>query len=164
MKVRRAVGGGEPCLSGRSIRLLPPACCRAGKYSRCTAPGVTRAAKEWDSRMDRDVNKSTIVMIRTCSPSDNVCDLAFGMPRVEAIQKPAANSKISNGVRKIHCYTASPPVRWDHVAHSLEICMRAAFCASSSQRLLSAWEAWPLVHSHFTLWRDASSSSSCHRS
>lgn len=62
------------------------------------------------------------------------------------------------------CFLRCPPVSRNHSAHSLEICMRAAFCASSSQRLLSACEACPLVHSHLIRWRAVSSSSSCHRS
>src|SRR5580700_3253083 len=41
---------------------------------------------------------------------------------------------------------------------------RAAMVASSSQRLLSACEAWPLVQDQVVRWAPASSSSSSHRS
>ena len=47
---------------------------------------------------------------------------------------------------------------------SLSSCPRAAAVASSSQRLLSACEAWPFVQDQVVLCREFCSSSSCHRS
>jgi len=45
-----------------------------------------------------------------------------------------------------------------------ELATRAARVASSSQRLLSAWLAWPLVQVKVVLCRLTCSSSACHRS
>src|SRR5262252_21723 len=53
-----------------------------------------------------------------------------------------------------------PPV----VLYSDELCSLAARVASSSARLLSSCEAWPLVQTHVVLWRPFCSSSSSHRS
>ena len=42
--------------------------------------------------------------------------------------------------------------------------MAAAFCAKQSQRVLSWWPEWPLVHTQVVLCLDANSSSSIQRS
>ena len=48
--------------------------------------------------------------------------------------------------------------------HAELLCSFAARVANSSQRLLSACEAWLLVHSHLVLWRATCSSRAIQRS
>src|SRR5258706_15614718 len=52
---------------------------------------------------------------------------------------------------------------YEATTRSPDRCSRAAELASSSARLLSEWDAWPLVQTQLVLWRLTSSSSSCHR-
>jgi hypothetical protein len=170
INVRRAVGGGEPCLAGRAVWLLPPPRGSGALRGRTNVNGVARigAAGCNGARIDRDIGSddaSNSNASRICSPSENACDLAMGMhsPMQLSAQR-VSRSKSAFGCAR-GCLLRSTRVRAVHSPSYLEFsCPRAAAVASSSQRLLSECDAWPLVQDQVVLWRAFCSSNSCHRS
>ena len=84
-----------------------------------------------------------------------------GHASVDATKCPVSKSMLVNATLLLGCCPRCTDVR---AVHLLSNCPRAAACASSSHRLLSACEACPLVQDQVVLCRAFCSSSSCHKS